>query len=107
MGAMDAATRRLLAELAAHGQEHDAREGDHARRLLNLEPDTAQLVSILVANGRRTRLLELGTSNGLSAIWLAHAARPFGGRLISIERDAAKRAQAEVNLRRAGVLGGW
>jgi predicted O-methyltransferase YrrM len=94
---------QLLAELEAHGLEHDAHESVHARRLLNLEPDTAQLVSILVQSGRRTRLLELGTSNGYSTIWLARALRATGGRLISIERDAAKQAQADASLRRAGL----
>jgi predicted O-methyltransferase YrrM len=100
---MDAAIRELLAELEAHGQEHDARETVHARRLLNLEPDTAQLVSILIQNGRRARVLEIGTSNGYSTIWLADAVRDEGGRVISIERDEAKGAQADANLRRAGL----
>lgn len=100
---MDQPIRELLRELAGQGRQHDGREDDHARRLLNLEADTAQLLSILVANGRRTRLLELGTSNGYSAIWLAHATRSCGGRLISIERDAAKQREAEVNLRRASL----
>lgn len=103
MGAPDPALRELLDELATAGQTHDTREARHARRRLNLEADTAQLVSILVASGRRTRILELGTSNGYSAIWLAHAIRSSGGRLISIERDAEKWREADVNLRRAGL----
>jgi predicted O-methyltransferase YrrM len=101
--ATEEAIARLLAELEAHGLEHDARESVHAQRLLNLEPDTAQLVDILARNGRRTRLLELGTSNGYSTIWLARAMRATGGRIVSIERDAGKQAQAEANLRRAGL----
>lgn len=100
---LDAASRRVLAELAEHGRRHDAGELIHARRLLNLEEDTAQLLAILVTSGRRTRILELGTSNGYSTIWLAAAARAVGGRVVSIEHDAAKSAQADLNLRRAGL----
>ena len=41
--------------------------------MLNLEPETAQFLNILVRSSRRTRLLEIGTSNGYSTIWLARA----------------------------------
>ncbi len=100
---MDEALRQLLAELLATGREHDGQEAIHAQRLLNLEADTAQLLAILVQNGRRTRVLEIGTSNGYSAIWLAWALRPHGGHLASIERDGAKQADADANLRCAGL----
>jgi predicted O-methyltransferase YrrM len=85
-----------------HGRHHDAQERQHSRRLLNLEPQTAQLLSILVRSSGRRRVLEIGTSNGYSTIWLAWAAGPRG-RVISIERDAHKQEQADANLRRAGL----
>jgi predicted O-methyltransferase YrrM len=102
----DAKVRALLAELEAWGREHDASEPDHSRKMLNLEPDTARLISILVRSGRRTRLLEVGTSNGYSTVWLAWAARETGGRVVSIERSAGKLALAEANLLRAGLREG-
>lgn len=100
---MDGTLQRLLDDLLAAGRAHDAAEAVHARRLLNLEAETARLVAILVRSGRRTRVLEIGTSNGYSAIWLAWALRPLGGHLVSVERDAAKVAEADANLRRAGL----
>jgi predicted O-methyltransferase YrrM len=100
---MDKTLRQLLEDLLASGREHDAQEAVHAHRLLNLEAETAQLIAIMVRSGRRLRVLEIGTSNGYSAIWLAWALCPLGGHLISIERDAAKQAQADTNLRRAGL----
>jgi predicted O-methyltransferase YrrM len=100
---MDAKLHALLDEIFATGTAHDAREPVHARRMLNLEPDTARLVSILIRNGRRQRVLEIGTSNGYSTLWLAWSARQSGGSVISIERDAEKQAQAAANLRRAGL----
>ncbi len=87
---MDESLRQLLADLLAAGRVHDEGEAVHTRRLVNLEADTAQLMAILVQSTRRARVLEIGTSNGYSALWLAWALRPLDGRLISIERDAAK-----------------
>ncbi|HEY7200287.1 MAG TPA: class I SAM-dependent methyltransferase [Candidatus Dormibacteraeota bacterium] len=101
---MDAALTALLDELAREGLAHDDSEPEHARRLLNLEPETAALVAVLVRSGRRTRVLEIGTSNGYSTIWLAWAVRDAGGAVTSVERDPAKQARAAENLRRAGLL---
>ncbi|SRR6266851_297132 len=95
---MEASLRQLLTELAEAGRHHDAQEPDHSRKMLNLEPATARLLS-----SRRTRLLEIGTSNGYSTIWLAWATRPVGGHVTSIEREAHKLALADANLRQAGL----
>lgn len=100
---MDASLRALLTELEAWGRAHDAREPDRGKKVLNLDPETALLVGILVRSGRRTRLLEIGTSNGYSTIWLAWAARPRDGHIVSIDRSADKLALADANLRRAGL----
>jgi predicted O-methyltransferase YrrM len=99
---MDSSIQAILSELEEHGRRHDAREQEHRRRLLNLEPETAQLLAILVRSSRRARVLEIGTSNGYSTIWLAWAVGP-SGRVVSIERDAHKQEQADANLRRAGL----
>ncbi len=71
--------------------------------MLNLEPDTAQLLSLLIRSGRKTRLLEIGTSNGYSTLWLADAAQATGGHVTSVDRSAEKQAMAEANLVRAGL----
>ena len=71
--------------------------------MLNLEPETAQLLSILVRSSGAKRVLEIGTSNGYSTIWLAAAVAESGGRVISIERSADKQAMARENLTRAGL----
>jgi predicted O-methyltransferase YrrM len=100
---MEASLRQLLTELAEAGRHHDAQEPDHSRKMLNLEPATARLLSMLVRSSRRTRLLEIGTSNGYSTIWLAWATRLVGGHVTSIEREAHKLALADANLRQAGL----
>jgi predicted O-methyltransferase YrrM len=102
---MEPHLRDLLTELEAFGRSNDAREPERGNQMLNLDPVTAHLLGILVRAGRRTRLLEIGTSNGYSTLWLAWATRPFGGRVISIDRDPAKQALADANLHRAGLRG--
>lgn len=100
---MDADLRSLLNELYEEGRRIDEHEQDRSKKMLNLEPPTAQLLSILVRGGRRTRLLEIGTSNGYSTIWLAWATRAVGGHIISIDRDPQKQVLADANLHRAGL----
>ncbi len=98
---MDVHTHNLLQELYESSQQNDTHERDRSKKMLNLEPDTAQLISILVRSSRRKQLLEIGTSNGYSTIWLAWASRAVEGHVISIDRDEQKLLQADVNLQRA------
>ena len=99
---MDPRIRDLLSELERIGAANDAVESDRARKMLNLEPETAGLLAILARSSGATRVLEIGTSNGYSTIWLAWAVAPSGGRVTSIDRDAKKHAAARDNLTRAG-----
>ena len=92
----------LLKELEERGLENDARATERSRMMLNLEPASAQLVSILVRASGVTRAVEVGTSNAYSTIWLAWSLAPVGGRIISIDRNPDKHALARENLRRAG-----
>ena len=95
--------RDLLAELHERGREHDTRQERHDDRLRNLEPETAALLAVLVRSGRRRSLLEIGTSNGYSTIWLAWAAEATGGRVTSVEMDPGRQGVADENLCRAGL----
>lgn len=101
---MDQNLRELLHEIETRGLENDARTTDHARKMLNLEPASAQLLSILVRASGVTRALEVGTSNAYSTIWLAWSIAPAGGRIISIDRNPDKHVLARENLRRANLL---
>ncbi len=92
-------------ELEEQGRAHDARETDRSRKFLNLEPETAQLVSMLARGSRATRVLEIGTSNGYSTIWLAASVAPAEGRVITIDRSAEKQKMARENLAKAGLAG--
>jgi predicted O-methyltransferase YrrM len=93
----------LLDDLYARGREHDEAKADRLDRWRNVEPDTARLLAVLVRALAPKRLLELGTSNGYSTIWLADAARATGGSLTSVEIDPDRAAAARQNLCRAGL----
>jgi len=100
---MDDTLLTLLDELARYGADNDARETERPRRMLNITPDTGRLLSIIVRATRATRILEVGTSNAYSTIWLADAARETGGRVTTLELLPAKVSLARENLRRAGL----
>ena len=101
---MDERLRKLLQELEERGRENDARVTERPRMMLNLEPASAQLLSILVRASGVTRAIEVGTSNAYSTIWLAWSLAPVGGRIVSIDRNPDKHALARENLRRADFL---
>jgi predicted O-methyltransferase YrrM len=100
---MNESRRRFLDELYAHGREHDAGRQDRLDRLRNVEPETAELLGVLVRALRARRVLEVGTSNGYSTIWLADAAEAVGGAVVSLEIEPERTTQALANVTRAGV----
>lgn len=100
---MDEKLGKFLDGLYRRGKAHDQAQTDRLRRWRNVEPDTAKLLSLLVRALSPRRLLELGTSNGYSTIWLADAAQAIDGSVTSVEIDPERSAQARENLRSAGL----
>ncbi len=78
-----------------------AAEGDR-RDLPIVHPETGRLLQVLATAIGATRILEIGTSIGYSAVWMARALPP-DGLLISFERDRGVAAEARANFERAGV----
>lgn len=78
------------------GAQHDLRMVEHQDQWLNITPDTGKfLYQIVRASGAR-RLLEIGTSNGYSTMWLALASGL--GHLTSIDISADRQRLALENL---------
>jgi predicted O-methyltransferase YrrM len=98
----------LLTQLEQQGLAHDSAESEHRRKRLNLETPTARLLQLLILAGGRRRVLEIGTSNGYSALCIADVLRRIPGAkpLTTIERDPGKADEARQNLSRAG-LASW
>lgn len=93
--------RDILAEMYADGLAHDAAEPDRLRRRRNLEPDAAELLTLVLRVAGAREVVEIGTSTGYSAIWLADAVRDTGGRVVSV--DVEEWPGVAANLERAGV----
>jgi predicted O-methyltransferase YrrM len=98
------ADRRAIADaVLAAAREHDAAQTDRLARFRNVEPETAELLGVLVRATMARRVFEIGTSNGYSTIWLADAAEATGGRVLSVEIDSGRTRLAEEHLRRCGL----
>ncbi len=102
---MDDGLRTLLAELHEFGRRNDAALTAYEGRMLNITPETGELLRMLVIVGGMRHVLELGTSNGYSTIWLADGCRQVGGKVLTFDISPAKHAAALENLRRAGLEG--
>ena len=66
------------------------------------EADGRVLYDIIIKNNY-TKALEIGTSTGHSAIWMAWALSKTGGKLITIEIDEGRYQEALSNFKEAGV----
>jgi predicted O-methyltransferase YrrM len=96
--------RRAIAdEVFAAGRDYDAGQPNRLDRLRNVEPETAELLGVLVRATRTRRILEIGTSNGHSTLWLADAAEAVGGYVETLDIDPRRTQQARANLERAGL----
>jgi predicted O-methyltransferase YrrM len=100
---VNASRRALAAEILAQARAHDELQSDRVARFRNVEPETAELLSLLVHSTRARRILDLGTSNGYSTIWLADAAEATGGSVTTVEIEKSRTVLAHEHLERAGL----
>ena len=93
----------LKAELERFGEANDTVNTERPRRMLNITRDTGELLSVLVRAMPARRVLEIGTSNGYSTLWLAEVARAIGGQVTTVELSAFKIGLASENFARSGL----
>jgi predicted O-methyltransferase YrrM len=93
----------LLAELEQFGKSNDGSTSERSRRMLNITRDTGELLAVLVRATMARRVLEIGTSNGYSTLWLASAARAIGGSVTTVELAEYKIELATANFARSGL----
>ena len=93
----------LLAELEQFGKDNDGSTAERPRKMLNITRDTGEFLAVLVRATLARRVLEIGTSNGYSTLWLAEAARAIGGSVTTVEKSPYKIDLSAANFARSGL----
>lgn len=88
----------LDAQVQAFLDEHENRWHD-----LNVPASDGQILHDIIVENGYTRALEIGTSTGHSAIWIAWALSKTGGKLITIEIAPDRYNEALKNIEEAGL----
>jgi caffeoyl-CoA O-methyltransferase len=99
----DESARAVLDRLRVEDQAQRDQGLSVAERTRNVTAPTGLFLYSLVRTIRPGLILEIGSSNGYSTIWLALAARVFGGRIIGSEIIPERARDAVHNLRDAGL----
>jgi predicted O-methyltransferase YrrM len=100
---VDPTVLRVIEELTEAAARHDATKEDRLDRWRVLEPDAGRFLWFLTQATAARRVVEIGTSRGVSTLWLADAVRAVGGRLLSIDTDADAQEHARRTVAEAGL----
>lgn len=77
---------------------------DNQRRgMMNVPPEDGRALRILTEAVQAKHVVEIGTSNGYSGIWICLALRKTGGKLVTHDIDEGRASKARENFKRAGV----
>jgi caffeoyl-CoA O-methyltransferase len=94
--AKDASEKKILDVLA--DMDKNQRRG-----MMNVPVQDGRLLRMLAETSGAKKVVEIGTSNGYSGIWICLALRKTGGKLITHEIDEGRAKLARENFKRAGV----
>ena len=100
---MDERVGAAIDALFAAAERHDATKVDRLERWRVLEPDAGRLLWFLTQAVQARAIVEIGTSRGVSTLWLADAARGTGGLVLSLDTDAAAQDEARRSVAEAGL----
>ena len=100
---MSSLVEALKSELERFGEANDEATSERSRRMLNITRDTGEFLSVLVRATAAHRVLEIGTSNGYSTLWLAEAAKATGGSVTTVEFSEYKIGLASATFARSGL----
>lgn len=100
---LDRYNKRLAEERKLLAGQPELLLQDRDRFLLAIGEAPARFLHALIIAREAKTILELGTSYGYSTLFFADAARRTGGRVISMDRSAAKQDEARRSLTEAGL----
>ncbi len=93
----------VLEQLYAEDAAQRAANLPSSQRTRNVERETGHWLALIVRTMNAPQVLEIGSSNGVSTIWLAAAARQNGGRVTGTEILPERAVEANGNLAAAGL----
>jgi predicted O-methyltransferase YrrM len=100
---LDDRVRAVLTRLEREDAEEREKGLPSAVRARAVVPTTGRFLFSFVSPQADCEVLEIGGSRGYSTIWLAAAARRFGGRVLSLENDPLKIDAWRRNIAEAGL----
>lgn len=95
---------QLLERIRQDGIRNDATTAQRDRMMLNITAETGEFLDRMVRECQPGRILEIGTSNGYSTIWLARAASMCNGKVVSVDSQAWKTELAMRNVQAAELM---
>jgi predicted O-methyltransferase YrrM len=78
-------------------------ENSNEWRDMNVPLADGKILYDIIVENNFNKAVEIGTSTGHSAIWIAWALSKTGGKLVTIEIDKQRYVQAKANFKKAGV----
>lgn len=96
--------KEQILELYQQLKKEDSTKENRLERWRNLEPESAELIAVIIRSQQSKKVLELGTSNGFSTLWFADALQSIGGQLTSIEIEAERTKKAKEHLEQFDLL---
>lgn len=104
---MDTRTAQYLSDFIKHDDRFldELKKENRSRNDIQpmIEMEIGKLLVFLIKSTKAKKVLELGTSNGYSAIWMAHALKGTSGHITTIEGHDRMAEEAQKNLNEAGV----
>lgn len=95
--------RIVLERLYAEDAAQRAAGLPSSQRTRNIDRESGRFLGMLVHAMNAQHVLEIGSSNGVSTIWLALGARLTGGQITGTELIEDRAAEANANLAAAGL----
>lgn len=77
-------------------------EGNRSK-FFNISRETANFLNLLVTISKAKNVVEVGTSNGYSSIWIAEALKKTGGHLTTIDKYPQRLVLAKENFKQFNV----
>ena len=100
---MDTVVTAVIDRLTEEAARHDAGQANRLDRWRVLEPDAGRFLWFLTQTVSARSIVEIGTSRGVSTLWLADAARTTGGTVTTYDTDPAAQDDARRTTEEAGL----